>query len=54
MKVGALTIGQSPRTDITSEIRDILGSDVTILESGVLDGLDEVCGAIDRQSTEPN
>jgi len=40
MKVGALTIGQSPRIDITSEIWDILGSDVIILEKGVLDGLD--------------
>jgi protein AroM len=40
MKVGALTIGQSPRSDITSEIQEILGSDVTILESGVLDGMD--------------
>jgi protein AroM len=51
MMVGALTIGQSPRTDITSEIRDILGSDVTLLEKGVLDGLDvsEICKLLPRQ-----
>jgi protein AroM len=39
MKIGAATIGQSPRVDIIPEIREILGPGVEILERGVLDGL---------------
>lgn len=38
-KVGLITIGQSPRADITSEIKNVLGSNVEILECGALDGL---------------
>lgn len=38
-KIGTVTIGQSPRTDIIPEISAILGSDVEICESGALDGL---------------
>jgi protein AroM len=40
MKVGILTIGQSPRVDVIPEIRDVLGPDVEIVEKGALDGLD--------------
>lgn len=40
MKVGTLTIGQSPRVDIIPEIREVLGSGVEIVEKGALDGLD--------------
>jgi len=40
MKVGTLTIGQSPRSDVIPEIRDVLGPEVEILEKGALDGLD--------------
>jgi protein AroM len=40
MKVGTLTIGQSPRSDVVPEIRDILGPEIEILEKGALDGLD--------------
>lgn len=40
MKVGTLTIGQSPRSDVIPEIRDVLGPKVEILEKGALDGLD--------------
>jgi protein AroM len=40
MKVGTLTIGQSPRVDIIPEIREVLGPDVEIVEKGALDGLD--------------
>lgn len=38
VKIGAITVGQSPRTDILPEIVDLLG-DVTIEERGALDGL---------------
>jgi protein AroM len=38
--VGAVTIGQSPRSDIAPELRAVLGDDVRILEAGCLDGLD--------------
>ena len=40
MKVGTLTIGQSPRIDIIPGIRDVLGPSVEIVEKGALDGLD--------------
>ncbi len=39
MKIGAITIGQSPRVDVTADIKDIFGNDVEILEAGALDGL---------------
>lgn len=39
MKVGTLTIGQSPRSDVIPELRDVLGPEVGILEKGALDGL---------------
>ena len=39
MKIGVVTIGQSPRDDIIPEIREILGSGVEIIEVGALDGL---------------
>lgn len=38
-RLGTVTIGQSPRTDIISDIIKILG-DVEIVERGALDGLD--------------
>ena len=40
VKVGTLTIGQSPRSDVIPVLRDVLGPRVEILEKGVLDGLD--------------
>jgi protein AroM len=39
MKIGAVTIGQSPRDDIIPEIRNILGPGVEVIETGALDGL---------------
>ncbi|GKW45299.1 AroM family protein [Planococcus sp. NCCP-2050] len=36
-KVGVLTIGQSPRTDVTPSIQRILGEGVGIIEAGGLD-----------------
>ncbi|MEN1969820.1 AroM family protein [Lentibacillus sp. N15] len=39
--VGVLTIGQSPRKDVTPSIQSILGSEVVIKESGGLDSVTE-------------
>lgn len=39
VQIGMLTLGQSPRTDVISDIGDILGSNVEIIECGALDGL---------------
>jgi protein AroM len=39
MKIGALTIGQSPRIDIVPEIQAVLGSNIEIIERGALDEL---------------
>ena len=41
MKIGLVTIGQSPRSDVTSTLREVLGSQLTFLERGALDGLSE-------------
>jgi protein AroM len=37
--IGAITIGQSPRTDVIPEIQQIVGQDIDFLEMGALDGL---------------
>lgn len=39
MKIGAVTIGQSPRTDVMGDMKRILGEEVEVLEAGALDGL---------------
>jgi protein AroM len=39
-KVGAVTIGQSPRDDVVPVIQVILGAAVEIIQCGALDGLD--------------
>lgn len=38
-RIGAITIGQSPRIDVIPDMRGVLGHDVTILEAGALDNL---------------
>lgn len=38
-KIGLLTIGQSPREDLTKDLSPILGEEVDILECGALDHL---------------
>ncbi|MGB9778172.1 MAG: AroM family protein [Candidatus Bathyarchaeales archaeon] len=38
-KIGAVTIGQSPRLDITSDLRQHLPTKIALIEAGVLDGL---------------
>lgn len=39
MKIGAVTIGQAPRTDVTADIMDIFGGKAELLQRGGLDGL---------------
>lgn len=36
-KLGVITIGQSPRMDLTQDIKDVLNKDIAIIESGILD-----------------
>ena len=38
-KVGAITIGQSPRVDVVPEMLEVLGPSVEVVEGGALDGL---------------
>ena len=38
-KVGLITVGQSPRSDVVPDMAAILGGDVEIVEAGALDGL---------------
>ncbi|KOS64455.1 AroM family protein [Lysinibacillus agricola] len=40
-KVGILTIGQSPRSDITPTFKEIFNKDIKIVERGALDSLNE-------------
>lgn len=39
MKIGAITVGQSPRTDVTADIMSIFNGKAELLEKGGLDGL---------------
>jgi protein AroM len=39
MRVGTLTIGQSPRNDIIPDLKEILGKEAKLIEKGALDGL---------------
>lgn len=39
MKIGAITVGQSPRTDVTADIMGIFDGKVELCEKGGLDGL---------------
>ncbi|MBF7097461.1 AroM family protein [Alkalibacter mobilis] len=39
-KLGAITIGQSPRTDVVQEMLPFLGKDVEVIQAGALDGLE--------------
>lgn len=40
-KVGLLTIGQSPRSDITPTFKEIFNKDIEIVERGALDSINE-------------
>jgi protein AroM len=37
-KIGLITIGQSPRSDVVPDMAAVLGGDVEIIEAGALDG----------------
>lgn len=37
--VGAITIGQTPRDDVTGEMEKVLGPDIRVVQAGALDGL---------------
>lgn len=39
MKIGAITIGQAPREDVTCDVLPLLGEGVTLIQAGGLDGL---------------
>ena len=46
-KIGMVAVGQTPRTDVLSVMRPMVGENVEILEKGVLDGLSpEEIGAL--------
>ena len=36
-KIGAITIGQAPRTDVMEDLDDILRGDVELIQAGALD-----------------
>jgi protein AroM len=40
VRIGMITVGQSPRIDVVPDMQDILGPAVEIIERGALDGLD--------------
>lgn len=39
-RIGAITVGQSPRKDVIAEMQPFLGTGVEIIQAGALDGLD--------------
>ena len=49
-RIGAITIGQAPRTDILTDIAPILGNDVEFIQVGALDHL----SLEDVQALRPN
>ena len=38
-KLGLITIGQSPRTDVTPDLAPIFGPDIQLCQAGALDGM---------------
>lgn len=38
-KLGLITIGQSPRTDVTPDLDPIFGPDIQLCQAGALDGM---------------
>ncbi|MCR3923245.1 MAG: AroM family protein, partial [Firmicutes bacterium] len=39
-KIGAITVGQSPRDDVIPEMVPFLGDDVEVIQVGALDGME--------------
>jgi len=52
IRVGFLTIGQSPRTDIMKDLRELLPREVEVVEAGALDDYDEQCIKADLAPAE--
>lgn len=54
-RIGLLTIGQSPREDITSDMKPLLSSDIEIVEYGVLDDLnpEEIASLVPQAQEAP-
>ncbi len=40
-RIGALTVGQSPRTDVTPDIMPLLGDDFELMQAGALDNVED-------------
>lgn len=52
-KLGAITVGQSPRTDVTGDIMEIFKGKAEILERGALDGMSlEEVGRLEPENGE--
>lgn len=51
MKIGAITIGQAPRVDVTADIMDLFDGKIELLQRGGLDGL--TVGQIAEFKPEP-
>ena len=51
LRVGTVTIGQSPRVDVTPDLRRILGDGIELVESGAHDGLrrERIAGMAPRE-----
>lgn len=42
IRIGAITLGQSPRVDVMEDVVSILGNQIEVLEAGAMDGLTKV------------
>jgi protein AroM len=51
-RVGAITIGETPRDDIVGEMEEVLGAGVRIVQAGALDGLSR--SEIDALAPDPH
>ena len=50
--IGLITIGQSPRIDVTEDIGAFFSEEVTVLEAGALDHITEAELQVRRQNVE--
>ena len=51
-RIGAITIGQTPRDDVVGEMEAVLGANVRIVQAGALDGLSRT--EIDALAPDPD
>jgi len=54
LKIGAVTIGETPRSDVLSDIKSLITTDIEIVEKGALDDLpaDEIAGLAPTKDDE--